>query len=173
MAKNIPNKKSKERGRAPKETPEFDQRILDLARVTRVMAGGKRLRFRACVAIGDKKGRLGVGLGKGADVSLAVTKATNAAKKRMITIPIVHETIPHRMQKKFGAAEILLKPAPVGTGIKAGGVMKTILDLSGIPNIVGKILGSKNKINNAFALIDALSSFLPQKKVVQKSSAKE
>lgn len=173
MTKNILNKKNKDKGRGSKEISEFDQRILDLARVTRVMAGGKRLRFRACVAIGDKKGKLGVGVGKGADVSLAVAKAVNSAKKQMITVPLRHDTIPHRVQIKFGAAILLLKPAPAGTGIKAGGVMKMMLDLAGIPNVVGKMLGSKNKINNAFALIKALSSFLPQRKIVKKSIANE
>ncbi len=173
MTKNISNKKNKEKGRSPREASEFDQRILDLARVTRVMAGGKRLRFRACVAIGDKKGKLGVGVGKGSDVSLAVTKAVNLAKKQMVTIPLTHETIPHRIQTKFGAAVLLLKPAPAGTGIKAGGVMKTMLDLAGVPNVVGKILGSKNKINNAFALVKALSSFLPQRKVIKKTIPNE
>jgi len=146
-----------------REVPEFDQKIIDLARVTRVMAGGKRMRFRACVAIGDKKGRVGIGMGKGADVTLAVTKAVNQAKKHLITVPTVFDTIPHRILVKFKAAKVMLKPAPKGTGIKAGGAVRMVLELSGVPNVVGKIMGSNNKINNVKALIEALSSFKPVK----------
>src|SRR3989339_641311 len=107
--------------RKDREEKEFDQKVIDLARVTRVMAGGKRMRFRACVAIGDKKGRVGFGLAKGADVSIAVEKAVTKAKKSLIKVPIVRETIPHAIFIKYKAARILLKPAPIGTGIKAGG----------------------------------------------------
>ncbi|MFH0987921.1 MAG: 30S ribosomal protein S5 [Parcubacteria group bacterium] len=146
-------------GRRPEEKPEFDQKIIDLARVTRVMAGGKRMRFRACVVIGDKKGRLGMGLAKGKDVTLSVNKAVNKAKKNMIKIPIVNGTIPHNVYVKFKAAKILLKPAPSGTGLKAGGAMRMALELSGISDIVGKIIGGKSKINTVTALMRGLSSF--------------
>jgi len=138
---------------------EFDQKIIDLARVTRVMAGGKRMRFRACVAIGDKKGRLGVGLAKGADVTLAVNKAVNKAKKQMVTIPIVNETIPHDIRHKFKAAQILMKPAPRGTGIKAGGAVRVLFELAGVPNVVAKILGTNNKITNVRAFMQAVQMF--------------
>lgn len=159
------------RGGGQREVPEFDQKIIDLARVTRVMAGGKRMRFRACVAIGDKKGRVGMGMGKGADVTLAVTKAVNQAKKHLVTVPIVYDTIPHRILIKFKAARVLLKPAPKGTGIKAGGAVRMVMELSGVPNVVGKIMGSNNKINNVKALIEALSSFKPVKVPHQKKEA--
>lgn len=151
----------KERGRRmpAKEPQEFEQKIIDLARVTRVMAGGKRMRFRACVALGDKKGRVGFGLAKGADVTIAVTKAVNKAKKELIEIPIVNETIPHQVLMKEGAALVLLKPAPKGTGIKAGGAMRVMLELAGVPNVVGKIMGTNNKVSNVKALISALTSF--------------
>jgi small subunit ribosomal protein S5 len=151
----------KKRQSNPKEREEreFDQRVIDLARVTRVMAGGKRMRFRACVAIGDHKGRCGIGLAKGADVTIAINKAVNKAKKNLIRVPLVNETIPHRIEAKFGAAKILLKPAPLGTGIKCGGAVRMVLALAGVPNISGKILGGNNKINNVNALIKALSSF--------------
>lgn len=146
------------RGRRPEAEgdKEFAQNILDLARVTRVTAGGKRMRFRACVIVGDKKGRVGYGVAKGADVSLSVDKAARQAKKSLITIPLFHETIPHATEAKFGAAKVLLKPAPIGSGIIAGGAMRLVLDLGGVPNIVGKMLGSKNKLNNARATIEAL-----------------
>lgn len=139
------------------EEKEFDQRIIDLARVTRVMAGGKRMRFRACVVVGDRKGRLGYGLGKGADVTIAVQKAANRARRDVVTLPIVKETIPHELRMKVKAARLLLKPAPKGTGVVAGGAIRLALELSGIGNIVAKVYGSKNKINNIRALFAALA----------------
>ena len=152
------NKKTRRRTfREPAEKPEFDQQIIDLARVTRVMEGGKRLRFRACVALGDKKGRIGIGIAKGADVTIAINKAVSKAKKKIINIPIVKGTIPHSIREKFGAAKILLKPAPKGSGIIAGGAVRIILELSGLQNVVSKILGTNNKINNAKATVNALS----------------
>lgn len=136
--------------------PEADTEsvILDLARVTRVQKGGKRLRFRACVGIGDKKGKVGIGLAKGADVQIAVEKATRKAKRDAITLSITEtSTIPHVLDVSFKAARILLKPAPPGTGIKAGGVIRTLCDLAGIQNITAKMLGNSNKITNAQAFI--------------------
>ena len=135
---------------------EFEQEIIDLARVTRVMAGGKRMRFRACVALGNKKGKVALGIAKGADVTLAINKAVAQAKKKFIEVPIINETIPHKILHKSGAAKVLLKPAPKGTGIIAGGVVRIILELAGVSNAVSKILGSKSKINNALATIEAL-----------------
>jgi small subunit ribosomal protein S5 len=166
------DKKDFKNSRRPfsKEVPEFDQKVVDLARVTRVMAGGKRMRFRACVAIGNKKGQVGFGLGKGADVTLAVAKAVNRAKKNLITIPLVNETIPHEVRVKFKSARLLIKPAPKGTGIKAGGPVRIVLELAGVPNAVSKILGTNNKINNLHAIFKALSSF---KKVQIKETKKK
>jgi small subunit ribosomal protein S5 len=137
---------------------EFEQRILEIARVTRVMAGGKRMNFRACVALGDKKGNVGVGLGKGADVTMAVNKAVNRARKTMINVTLVDETIPHEVNYKMGAAKIIFKPAIKGRGVIAGGVARIILELAGVKNITSKCLGSKNKINNARCTIEALKS---------------
>lgn len=139
-----------------KEEREFDQRLIEISRVTRVMAGGKRMKFRACVVIGDKKGRLGYALAKGADVSLAVAKAVSRAKRDLITIPIVKDTIAHEVEIKFKAARLLLRPAPPGTGIMAGGAVRAALEISGVGNIVTKMYGSKNKINNIKALFSAL-----------------
>jgi small subunit ribosomal protein S5 len=139
-----------------REAPEYEQKIIDLARVTRVMAGGKRMRFRATVAIGNKKGQMAIGVAKGKDVALAVNKAVNKAKKSLITIPFVRETIPHEVRIKFKAAKLLLKPAPKGTGVKAGGAVRVMLELAGVPNIVAKILGTNNKMNNVKALMLAV-----------------
>ncbi len=134
---------------------EFEQRIIDLARVTRVMAGGKRLRFRACMVIGDQKGRVGYGVAKGADVALAISKAVAQAKRNMITVPIVNDSLPHVVRVKFKSAKVLLKPAPNGTGVIAGGAVRDVIELSGIPNVVGKILGSNNKVTNVKAVFKA------------------
>jgi len=150
--------KKKKIEKKKERTDEFEQRIIDLARVTRVMAGGKRMRFRACVAIGDKNGKIGIGLAKGADVTIAISKAVNQAKKVVIDVPIVNETIPHDVKKKTGAAVILLKPAKLGRGVIAGGAARMILELAGIKNITSKILGTSNKVSIARNTIEALAS---------------
>ncbi|MFH1632318.1 MAG: 30S ribosomal protein S5 [bacterium] len=161
----------KRRGRQ-REQREFEQRILDLARVTRVTKGGKRMRFRTCLVIGDRKGRVGLGVAKGADVAASVEKAFRQAKKNMVTIPMVNATIPHEVKSKFGAAEVLLKPAPEGTGLKSGGAVRMVLEFGGVPNAVSKILGSNNKINNAKATFVALRSLTPIEKKVKEVKAK-
>lgn len=138
-----------------REEKEFSQVIIDIARVTRVMAGGKRMRFRACVVVGDRKGKVGSAVAKGADVTLAVNKAVAKAKKNLVNVPLINETIPHRVDVKFGAAKLLIKPAPKGTGIIAGGAVRAVLDLAGVSNVVAKILGTNNKINNVKATIKA------------------
>jgi len=156
--KKFGGKRKPRRGKRPQEPREFEQKILDLARVTRVTAGGKRLSFRACLVIGDRKGRVGVGLAKGADVAIAVDKAFRQAKKTLITVPLIDDTFPHAIEQKFGAALVLLKPAPKGTGLKAGGAIRVVLDLAGVPNAVSKIKGSNNKINIAKATMEALKA---------------
>lgn len=136
---------------------EYETKLLDLARVTRVTGGGKRLRFRAVVIAGDKKSKIGIGIDKGKDVSQAIEKATSRAKKNLINIVIVDGTIPHQVQAKVGPAVILLKPQRRGRGLVAGGAVRTICELAGIKNISSKILsGSKNKLNNARATMEAL-----------------
>ncbi|MBI4133313.1 30S ribosomal protein S5 [Candidatus Uhrbacteria bacterium] len=150
--------RQRDRGSHEREPREFNDRVLDLARVTRVTKGGKRMRFRAAVIIGDGKGRVGLGVAKGTDVAAAVSKANRQARKHLLVIPLVHGTIPHEVRDKFGAARILIKPAPEGTGVKAGGAMRVVLELAGVPNVVGKTLGTSNKINNAKAMMHALAS---------------
>ncbi len=156
----------------PKEKPEFDQQIVDLARVTRVTKGGKQLSFRAVVLIGDHKGRVGYGVEKGKDVQIAVEKAVNHAKKNLITIPTTYGTIPHMSEAKFGAAKVLLRPAPQGSGVIAGGSVRAVLEMAGIQNISAKILGkTNNKMNNIKATFAALKKFKVKaiKKVDKKS----
>lgn len=157
----------KKGGRKPQEKPEFDSNILDLARVTRVTEGGKHLSFRACVILGDRRGRVGFGVDKGKDVQIGVEKATRQAKKHMITVPIVKETIPHAVFCKFKAAQVMIKPAPKGSGIIAGGPVRVILDLAGVPNASSKILGkTKNKITLVKATFAALEKLQTKAKPV-------
>jgi len=151
-------KDSKRRGPRPqREKSEFDQSIVEIARVTRVMAGGKRMSFRACVVIGDRKGRVGLGLAKAKDVPMAVQKAVRQAEKALIKVNLREGTITHSVHLKYGAARIMLKPAPQGTGIISGGAVRTVLELAGIENIVSKIFGSNNKVNNIRATLLALA----------------
>lgn len=159
-------KKRKKSFERDKPQDEFEQKIVDLARVTRVMAGGKRMRFRACVAIGNKKGKIGIGLAKGADVTLAVAKAVAKARKELIDVSIVNDTIPHEIYQKTGAAKILFKPASKGKGVIAGGAVRIILELAGVTNITSKILGTNNKVSIAKCTIEALSNL---KKVEKKT----
>lgn len=163
--KFIGGRRMRNKDRGEDKIEEFEQRVIDIARVTRVMAGGKRMRFRACVAIGNKKGRVAVGLSKGADVTIAVTKAVNKAKKNFIEVAIVNDTIPHQVYQKLGASKILFKPARRGRGIIAGGAVRVILELCGIKNITSKILGTDNKVNNVRCTLEALKSL---KKKVEK-----
>lgn len=150
------------RGKAPKD--EYETKLLDLARVTRVTGGGKRLRFRAVVIAGDKKSKIGIGIDKGRDVSQAIEKATARAKKNLINVVIVEGTIPHQVEAKSGPARILLKPQKGGRGLVAGGAVRAICDLAGIKNISSKILsGSKNKLNNARATMEALKKLKVKK----------
>lgn len=162
MAKPAGKQQRGRKQREQREKPEFDQHIADLARVTRVTKGGKQLSFRVCILIGDRKGRVGYGVQKGADVQIAVNKAIAQAKKRMIRVPITNETIPHEVRAKYKAAKLMLKPAPKGSGIIAGSVIRTVLELAGVPNASAKMLGkTNNKIANIKAAFDALQSFKP------------
>lgn len=146
--------------RREREPREFEQRILDLSRVTRVTAGGKRMRFRVALVIGDQKGRVGFGVAKGADVQIAIQKAFHQAKKNLVTLKLVDGTFPHAQDGKFGAADVRLMPAPKGTGLKSGGAVRMMLELAGVGNAVTKILGSKNKINVAKATFDAFEKMV-------------
>ncbi|MDP1845473.1 MAG: 30S ribosomal protein S5 [Candidatus Moranbacteria bacterium] len=139
-----------------KERPEFDQKLLDLARVTRVVKGGRRFRFRATLVIGNRNGKVGIGVSKGNDVSEAVRKAYNAARKKMIQIKRHNNTIACITEAKDGSAKVFLKPARPGRGIVAGGAVRAVVELAGIRDIVSKSLGSSNKLSVARATIEAL-----------------
>lgn len=157
------------------ETPEekqFDERTLHIDRVARVVKGGRRFRFRALVVVGDKKGKVGIGTAKGADVTAAVSKATDVAKKNFISVKTYKGTIPHEAQAKVGGAVILIKPASAGTGLIAGGVVRTVLEVAGVGNALSKSLGSTNKLNCAYATIKALDSLQSANQWVTRSADK-
>lgn len=151
-----------QRNQLPQEPSLFDERVMHVDRVARVVKGGRRFRFRALVVVGDRKHKVGVGIAKGADVTAAVTKATEVAKKSMITVPVVDGTLPHEASAKVGGAHILIKPARAGTGLIAGGVVRTILEVGGVSNILSKSLGSSNKINVSYATLDVLRAMQPK-----------
>jgi len=145
------------------EEKQFDERTLHIDRVARVVKGGRRFRFRALVVAGDGKGKIGVGIAKGADVTSAVTKATDVAKRSMITVPLYKGTLPHEVEAKVGGAKILIMPASAGTGLIAGSVVRTMLEVVGVHNALSKSLGSSNKANTAYAVMNALQSVVPAK----------
>jgi len=144
----------------PIKKEEFQDKVLDLRRVTRVVAGGKRFRFRVTVVIGDGKGRVGIGVAKGLDVAQAVLKGKNAARKNMVTVDLKdRRTIPHEVIAKYSAAKVLIKPAAPGHGLKAGGAVRSVLSLAGIKDATAKCLGrTPNKLTNALATLEALKS---------------
>lgn len=154
-----------------REPKEFEERVIEVARVSRVVKGGRRIRFRALVVVGDRKGRIGMGAAKASEVALAVAKAATQAKKHLISVPIINGTIPYEIFIKFGSAKLMLKPASPGTTIVAGGSVRVVAELAGITDLLSKIMGSANKINNVTAAIKALASFDP--KVVEKIRARE
>lgn len=151
---------------------DYEHKLLDIARVARIVAGGRRFSFRVVVAVGDRSGNVGVGIDKGKDVAQAIDKATRDAKKNLIKVPITEEgTIPHEVYAKYCSARVFLKPAKTGRGLVTGGAMRVICDLAGIQNVTGKILSrSISKINNARATIKALSKL---KAVKKEESVKE
>jgi small subunit ribosomal protein S5 len=160
------NQRGDRRGpRRPEVAPEekqFDERVVHIDRVARVVKGGRRFRFRALVVVGDRKGRVGIGSAKGADVTAAVTKATEIAKKHFVLVPVHNETLPHEAEAKVSGARILIKPAAPGTGLIAGGVVRVVLEVAGVRNALSKSLGSTNKTNTAYATMVALQSIVPR-----------
>jgi small subunit ribosomal protein S5 len=155
------------------EEKQFDERTLHIDRVARVVKGGRRFRFRALVVVGDKKGKVGIGSAKGADVTAAVTKATEVAKKNMVTIYLYKGTLPHEAEAKVSGAHILIKPASAGTGLIAGGVVRSVLEVAGVKNALSKSLGSTNKTNTAYATIAALDSLVPASKWITRANLKK
>ena len=138
------------------EPKEFEEKTVQINRVSKKTKGGNRMNFSVLVVVGDKKGRVGVGLGKAADVASAMRKASSYAQKHLITVATRGTTIPHEVRLKLGAAQIMLKPAPAGSGVIAGGPVRAVVEAAGIRDIVSKILGTNNKASNVYATFEAL-----------------
>jgi small subunit ribosomal protein S5 len=171
---NPSSRNDRKRPQEPQEEKQFDERIIHINRVARVVKGGRRFRFQALVVVGDRKHKVGVGVAKGADVTAAVAKATEVAKKHMMTVNLYKGTVPHDALGRVGGAKILIKPASIGTGLIAGGVVRTVLEVAGVTNVLSKSLGSTNKINTAYATLAALEAQVPSKDwVTTKNEIKE
>lgn len=151
-----------------KPQSEWTERVVQISRVTKVVKGGKKLSFRAIVIVGNQKGQVGVGCAKASEVIIAIQKAIADGRKNLVTVPIFKTTIPHPITGKSGAGEVMLRPASQGTGIIAGGAVRSVLELAGIENILSKSLGSKSPLNAANATINALKSLTPFSDVAKK-----
>lgn len=175
VAEEKPSRARKGRGRKQKietteEKPqsEWTERVVQISRVTKVVKGGKKLSFRAIVIVGNQKGQVGIGCAKASEVIIAIQKAIADGRKNVITVPIFKTTIPHPITGRSGAGAVMLRPASAGTGIIAGGAVRSVLELAGIENILSKSLGSKSPLNAANATIEALKSLTPFTEVAKK-----
>lgn len=173
-------RQSGRREQAPVEPKQYEEVVINIDRVSRVVKGGRRFRFKALVVVGDGKNKVGIGVAKGADVQAAIAKATDVAKKHIVVIAIDKATIPHDSEVRFSGAQVLLKPAAPGTGIIAGGVVRSVIAVTGIKNLLSKSLGSTNKVNIAYSTVEALKNLVPKdewlnasKKTAKKAAATE
>lgn len=166
-------RRSDRRDPATTEEKQFDERVIYVNRVARVVRGGRRFRFQALVVIGDHKGKVGIGISKGADVTAAVNKATDVAKKNVVKVALYRNTLTHDVEAKVGGSKIMIMPAAPGTGLIAGGVVRTVLEVVGIENALSKSHGSSNRINMAYATIAALAGMEPSNKWVIKPEVKK
>ena len=167
QADKRPAKKSRRRKIETVEPTESEwkEQVVQIRRVTKVVKGGKKLSFRAIVIVGNKKGQVGMGVAKAAEVIIAIQKAVADARKNLVTVPLFNTTIPHMITGRSGAGSVVLKPASKGTGVIAGGAVRAVLELSGVENILSKSLGSKSPLNAANATLNALKSLRPFKEV--------
>ena len=167
-AKKQRNRKKKVETQEAKPESEWKEQVVQISRVTKVVKGGKKLSFRAIVIVGNKKGQVGIGCAKAAEVIIAIQKAIADGRKNLITVPIFKTTIPHPITGRSGAGAVMLRPASQGTGIIAGGAVRPVLELAGIENILSKSQGSKSPLNAAYATLDALKSLKPFHEVAKK-----
>ena len=158
---------NKRRPRRKREEKLFDERVVNINRVTKVVKGGRRFRFSALVVIGDKKGKVGFGTGKAQEVPDAIKKAIEDAKRNLVKVPKYRSTIPHEITGKFGAGEVFLKPAVSGTGVIAGGPVRAVLELAGVEDILSKSLGSSTPINIIRATFDAIENLRTAEQVAR------
>ena len=156
--KEIRKERGKDTRRREPRPKLYDEEIINIGRVTKVTKGGRNFSFSATVAVGDRKGKIGIGTGKAKEVPDAVKKAVAAATKNIVFVSVVDGTIPHEAIGKRSGSRVLIKPASKGTGVKAGGAVRAVVELAGIKNILSKSLGSNTKINVAYATLDALKS---------------
>ncbi len=154
------NRGNRQDDRYRDQPKEFDEKVIQVSRVSKKTKGGNKIGFSVLMVVGDKKGRVGVGLGKAKDVASAIRKGSAYGKKHLIEVPIVNGTIPHDIFQKLGAAKVLLKPAPEGSGVIAGGAVRSVVEAAGIRNISSKILGTKNQASNVYATLEALSRLM-------------
>jgi small subunit ribosomal protein S5 len=154
-----------------REPSEYEEQVVSINRVTKKTKGGNKMGFAALAVVGDKKGKVGIGLGKAPDVAGAIRKGVILAKKRFITVPIVNGTIPFRIDIKLGAAKVMLKPAPKGSGIIAGGAVRSVVSAAGIENISSKVLGTSNQANNVYATIEALKQMAERHERMEQQKA--
>lgn len=168
-------KPAHKKGRAPiKEKKEFAEEVIQIDRVTRVVKGGRRLRFRATVVIGNRKGKVGIGIGKSNEVATAIQKAIQKAKTSLIVVPIFRDTIPHDIKHKYKSSRIMMMPAGEGTGIIAGGAIRKVVELAGIRNILSKSFGTNNKVSNTQCAYEALKLLRKRtERGASKASSKE
>lgn len=171
-------KREYQKGRKQREPKEFDEEVVQIDRVTRVVKGGRKLRFRATVVIGNRKGKVGIGIGKSHEVTGAIQKAIAKAKKDLLQVTLDGTTIPHKVNIKFKSAKILLLPAAPGTGIIAGGTVRKVVELAGVKDILSKRFGTTNKVNNTKATFEALkllkeTPFMVKKAAEAKKNAAE
>lgn len=172
--KRMERRNRRDRGRNAEAAPkEFDEITIAVDRVSRTVAGGRRMRFKALVAVGNHKNKVGVGVAKGNDVTTAVAKATSKAKRAMITFNMDGETICHETRTKVTGADVLMKPAAPGTGIIAGGTVRSVIGLTGVKNLISKSLGSTNKVNIAYAAIEGLRQQTPRSEWVGAKPSKK
>jgi small subunit ribosomal protein S5 len=150
---------------------ELSERVISVTRVAKVVKGGKHLRFRALVAVGDENGQVGIGIGKANEVALAIQKANSVAKKAMIAVPLAGTTVPHEIRARFGGADVLLKPASPGSGVIAGGSMRAVVEVAGVKDVLAKSLGSSNPTNVVKATMVALSRLREPDKVIAERRA--
>ena len=162
VGKKMDRRNRRDRVKADVAPKEFDEITIAVDRVSRTVAGGRRMRFKALVAVGNHKNKVGVGVAKGNDVTAAVAKATTKAKRTMVTFAMDGETICHEVETKVTGADVLMKPAAPGTGIIAGGTVRSIMGLTGVKNLISKSLGSTNKVNIAYAVIEGLRQQVPR-----------
>lgn len=165
MDQNQKNNQSRSRNNRRREynreESDLVETIIQVSRVSKKTKGGNQIGFSVLTVVGDGKGKVGVGLGKGPDVASSIRKGFSIAKNNMVEVPLVNTTIPHQIKHKYGAAQIMIKPAAPGTGLIVGGVMRAVMEAAGVQNVVGKIIGTNNKVNNVYCTVEALSKLKP------------